>query len=611
MHPFISSVTSSSPDGIYKARDNINITVNFSEPVILTGTFSLKLNSGATAKVTFPYLSTETSVSRNYLVGSGDSSTGLNATSISLSGILQDELGADANLTLPAQNLANTKNIVVDGIAPNAPIISGIEKTYNSKPVWIISSGGGGNGTFRYKINDSNLDIGAMTKTSSVPFDYQPSTDLTPGIYTLYVQERDDAGNWSDMNSAPIEVVSMPAKKILVNPGYLFITESGASEKFTVRLAAKPDSDVRIGISSDNTAACKVSMASITFTPGNWDIYAEVSVTDISTGSVSQSCNIVFTPQSTDQNFNEAKPDPLPVNILKAPDLDKMKSKKAIIVTGGGSSDFLWQLSKSCTDMADKALRWQGYTDADIMYLSENNPDPARKNTLANFEYAVKTWGHEPYAGTEIDELLIYMTGHGDIGTFTLNNSGILSAGTLKSWLDTLQINYPKIRVILIYDACYSGSFANILGNIAHQRIIITSAGPDQVALFGDSGKVSFSAPFWNAVMVHGMLRESYDQALKEMMDMKLVQTPVIAGMPVDDLEIGWGRRQGSSLIGIGTKFPDMNLNCDDSATVWVSNFRDAGGNDCSDSVQNVYVSVHYFDGKQMSDIISENDHHL
>lgn len=53
---------------------------------------------------------------------------------------------------------------------------------------------GGGNGTFRYKLDDPNLTSGATTTTGTA---YTLASSLSDGAHTLYVQERDAVGNWS------------------------------------------------------------------------------------------------------------------------------------------------------------------------------------------------------------------------------------------------------------------------------------------------------------------------------------------------------------------------------------------------------------------------------
>ena len=82
----------------------------------------------------------------------------------------------------------------VDQTPPNAPSVSGVSPTTSMNPGWTWSSGGNGNGDFRYKLDDSDLTISATHTTNT---SFQVTLGLDDGSHTLYVQERDDAGNWS------------------------------------------------------------------------------------------------------------------------------------------------------------------------------------------------------------------------------------------------------------------------------------------------------------------------------------------------------------------------------------------------------------------------------
>ncbi|NUN05127.1 MAG: hypothetical protein HUU57_05140 [Bdellovibrio sp.] len=81
----------------------------------------------------------------------------------------------------------------VDMTAPLAPIM-GADGEAGRKPTWSWTSGGGGNGTYRFKLNDADMSSGT-TETSALT--HTPLFDLPFGSHTLYVQERDAAGNWS------------------------------------------------------------------------------------------------------------------------------------------------------------------------------------------------------------------------------------------------------------------------------------------------------------------------------------------------------------------------------------------------------------------------------
>lgn len=103
---------------------------------------------------------------------------------------------------------------VIDTTPPLAPNVTGTStSTANTTPTWSWSSGGnGGNGMFRYRLNDSNLASGAVEISGTT---FTPRAALLEGTHTLYVQERDAAGNWSASGSFAIQVVTPPAAPTL------------------------------------------------------------------------------------------------------------------------------------------------------------------------------------------------------------------------------------------------------------------------------------------------------------------------------------------------------------------------------------------------------------
>jgi hypothetical protein len=96
-----------------------------------------------------------------------------------------------------------SKSIVVDLTPPSPPAVSGVSPTNNLKPTWSWTMGAGGDGYYRYKLDDSTL---ATITTPVGGTSYTPTANLTEGAHTLYIQERDSAGNWSVRVSFAITV---------------------------------------------------------------------------------------------------------------------------------------------------------------------------------------------------------------------------------------------------------------------------------------------------------------------------------------------------------------------------------------------------------------------
>ncbi|NQX61723.1 discoidin domain-containing protein [Paenibacillus qinlingensis] len=125
--PQIMSVESTTPDGSYKAGTTIMISVKFNGAVTVEGVPSIALNSGGTAN----YASgsgTDTLVF-NYAPQSGENSTDLdwsNGNALTLNdGTITDSSNASpANLSTVLPALGAVKDLVIDTVAPEKPVIT-------------------------------------------------------------------------------------------------------------------------------------------------------------------------------------------------------------------------------------------------------------------------------------------------------------------------------------------------------------------------------------------------------------------------------------------------------------------------------------------------------
>jgi hypothetical protein len=95
----------------------------------------------------------------------------------------------------------------VDTVPPNKPTVTVPAIVYVPDPKWTWFSGlGGGDAKFRFKFDNPDLTSGATAIAST-----SMATELSDGPHTLYVQERDTAGNWSASGTAKTIVMFGPA----------------------------------------------------------------------------------------------------------------------------------------------------------------------------------------------------------------------------------------------------------------------------------------------------------------------------------------------------------------------------------------------------------------
>ncbi len=186
---------------------------------------------------------------------------------------------------------------MIDTTAPNAPAVSGATPTNNTVPLWTWASGGGGNGTYRFKLNSADLSSGATTTTGT---SYAPATALPEGSHVLYVQEWDNAGNWSSAGSfaitiditAPAVVISAPSVSTADNSTAVIytITYIGA-DTVTLRtedvaVNATDSASGIVTVSGSGNVTRTVSVAQITGYKGTLGITIAANTASDSAGNV-------------------------------------------------------------------------------------------------------------------------------------------------------------------------------------------------------------------------------------------------------------------------------------------------------------------------------------
>ena len=134
--PTVSSVSASTADGSYKAGQVIAVTVTFNEPVNVTGTPQLSLNTTPTSRVAnYASGSGTSTLTFNYTVVATDTAADLDysaTTALTLNGgTILDPATNAATLTLAAPgaagSLGNAKNIVIDTAVPTVRRGDGLE----------------------------------------------------------------------------------------------------------------------------------------------------------------------------------------------------------------------------------------------------------------------------------------------------------------------------------------------------------------------------------------------------------------------------------------------------------------------------------------------------
>ncbi|NVK83738.1 MAG: hypothetical protein HWE21_05420, partial [Cytophagia bacterium] len=179
--PTVLEVTSDVNNATFKVGDDINIYVQYSEEVFVTGTPQLELETGATDR-TIDYVDRSSSTLRFvYSVQAGDVSSDLDVTSSSAltlnGGTIVDAVGLNADLAVQhgtEGGSLTSKDIVIDGVAPTITINSNASDPQS----------GPFTATFTFSENISGFDVGDISVGNGVASNFNTTSAK---IYTALI----------------------------------------------------------------------------------------------------------------------------------------------------------------------------------------------------------------------------------------------------------------------------------------------------------------------------------------------------------------------------------------------------------------------------------------
>jgi hypothetical protein len=267
---------------------------------------------------------------------------------------------------------------------------------------------------------------------------------------------------------------------------------------------------------------------------------------------------------------------------------------KAVLLAGGKSlDDPVWRATDYLADRAYNTLLYRGYGKALVRYLSFDPGQDVDGNSLpddisGSTAFTNVAWTFTNWVGNA-HKLFVYLVDHGSQtggeGYFRLNSGELLSAAALDAWLDQIQNTYTT-EVTVVMDFCYSGSFVDELTYTgAAPRIVVASAGAQELTYFIAGGLVSFSDVFFSSILQGLDVHKSFEQARAAMSryqaaalddDGNGVYSPSVDGAVAGTLRPGASFVMGRDIPVVGEVAPDEVLTSGASAALWAADVSGA-----------------------------------
>ncbi|WP_373534016.1 DUF4347 domain-containing protein, partial [Microcoleus sp.] len=275
----------------YVAGENLDFTVTFNEAVTITGGANLPitLNTGGTVNAILNGNgASATTHNFRYSVVTGNLDTdGITlgtALSLPTASTIQNANNANAILTFTN---ASTTGILIDAVAPNAPIFTTTSGTTTSGTPTLA---GTAEANSTLNILQGTTSLGTVTVDASGNWSFTPTTALADATYAFTATATDAAGNTSTPSSAVNLIVDANAPATPT-----FTTTSGTTNDSTPTLVGTAEPNSTVNILQGTT----VLGTAIVDALGNWSFTPTTALAD---------GNYPFTATATDATGNTSPP---------------------------------------------------------------------------------------------------------------------------------------------------------------------------------------------------------------------------------------------------------------------------------------------------------------
>jgi hypothetical protein len=286
--------------------------------------------------------------------------------------------------------------------------------------------------------------------------------------------------------------------------------------RIEVQTPINSGADVNLGL----YPACDLGPTDVfeeTFTPG-----VRLDFTASTTGAVYL--------RLANDDANTAGPDVL--YRLTVRELQPDAQKGAVILLAGRlkTNDALQPNIHHVINTAYNLYKQQGYSDDEILYLAVDPALPGSDQgaTVANLRNAITSWAVNK-VGPE-QPLIVYLMDHGDIDQLFVDevNQQHINPTDLNTWLDQLETTVPNVKVTVIVEACYSGSFIDGAQSVSQPgRTIISSTNANNVA-FASANGAQFSDQFLTGLSQDNGICTSFRNAQDSVQQLSNIQEPWI-----------------------------------------------------------------------------------
>ncbi|MEG3941787.1 DUF4347 domain-containing protein, partial [Microcoleus sp. S36b_A3] len=282
--PTITSVSAATPNGTYGIGTNINITVQFSAIVNVTGTPRLTL-AGATPVANYLSGTGTNTLTFRYPIAAGDNTPDLDylsTTALSLSGgTIKNATNGDAILTLPTPGAVNSlganKALVIDTIPPTVALTSASPTTTNAPFLVIATFSENVTGFTATDVTVGNGTVSGFTTTSGTTYEFTV-TPTANGAVTVDIPAATAIDTVGNNNTAATQLT----RTADITPPNVTLTSASPTTTNAPFLVTATFSEDVTGFTDTDVTVANGTVSGFTGTGSNYSF----TVTPTATGNV-------------------------------------------------------------------------------------------------------------------------------------------------------------------------------------------------------------------------------------------------------------------------------------------------------------------------------------
>ena len=237
-----------------------------------------------------------------------------------------------------------------------------------------------------------------------------------------------------------------------------------------------------------------------------------------------------------------------------------------ILVAGGGveASNTLKESTQYLSDLVYLRFQNRLFADDDIYYFNPilwhdidgdgygNDIVDDASPTVTEFGQSVTQWAAEQSTN---GPLYIYLIDHGGVDTFKIFPNEIMTAVQLDDFIDTFQAATNR-QVVVMIEACKSGSFTDDLVGVGQDRIAVTCTN-NQDAYMQLQGRISFTQFFVDRLLTGDSIQNGYRKATAQLSNMGLPYSKMVPQL-VDGVSLASTRTMLGGDFVIASLFPEI-----------------------------------------------------